>query len=244
MNNLPWDNNSWEVAAQIVARRTRQNTAAIAAAEQRLSGIRIEVTGVVATGTAGALGKADAPKDEAQKLPELLRATFVELGEKTDGGTLIIAAIAWPAIIQAIKKDWKLVYELDPRQLEEIVAGAYEKDGWNVELTPQSGDLGRDINARKDVFGIGPIRVLDQVKRYKPGHLVTAEEVRAMIGVLEAERATKALVSTTSDFAPRIPTDPLIARFIPDRMQLLNGPDLLTKLDQIYQAGDSGKVGR
>jgi restriction system protein len=65
-----------------------------------------------------------------------------------------------------------------------------------------------------------------------------------MIGVLEAERATKALVSTTSDFAPRIPTDPLIARFIPDRMQLLNGPDLLTKLDQIYQAGDSGKVGR
>lgn len=40
------------------------------------------------------------------------------------------------------------------------------------------------IATRSDV---GAIRVLDQAKRYKPGHLVTAEEVRAMWGVLNRD---------------------------------------------------------
>jgi restriction system protein len=58
---------------------------------------------------------------------------------------------------------------------KEIIAGAYHRSGFDeVILTPRSGDHGRDVIAIKK--GIGSIRVIDQVKAYKPGHLVTAVE--------------------------------------------------------------------
>lgn len=40
-----------------------------------------------------------------------------------------------------------------PQRFEEFIAGAYEQAGYNVILTPQRGDLGRDIIASKDGFG-------------------------------------------------------------------------------------------
>ncbi len=60
----------------------------------------------------------------------------------------------------------------------------------------------RDVIAVKK--GLGVFRVTDQVKAYRPTHLVTAEEVRALMGVLHADRASKGLLTTTSDFAPRL----------------------------------------
>ncbi|WP_439375522.1 restriction endonuclease [Bradyrhizobium sp. DASA03120] len=66
---------------------------------------------------------------------------------------------------------------------EEIIAGAFVKAGFDeVVLTPRSGDHGRDVIAIKN--GIGSIKVLDSVKAYKPGNLVTKEEVHALMGVV------------------------------------------------------------
>ena len=97
---------------------------------------------------------------------------------------------------------------------EEIIAGAYKKAGFEeVTLTPRSGDLGRDVIATKR--GIGSVRVIDQVKAYTPPRLVTANDVRALAGVLELDGAAKGFVSTTSDFAPKIKSDPLLKKVIP-----------------------------
>ena len=65
------------------------------------------------------------------------------------------------------------------------IAGAYVEQGFEVILTPRSKDKGRDIIASSS---LGKIRIIDQVKAYRPGHIVTAEEVRAMVGVLVAGR--------------------------------------------------------
>lgn len=46
--------------------------------------------------------------------------------------------------------------------------------------------------------GVREIRIVVEVKRYKPGHLVTAEYVRALLFVAHAENATKAFMTTTS----------------------------------------------
>jgi restriction system protein len=81
--------------------------------------------------------------------------------------------------------------------------------------------------------GIGRVRVIDQVKAYKPGHLVTANDVRALAGVLQADGASKGFLTTTSDFAPRLPQDPLIARFIPSQLELINGEKLLSRLMEL-----------
>jgi restriction system protein len=68
------------------------------------------------------------------------------------------------------------------------------------------------------------------VKAYKPGHLVTADEVRALVALHADQRANKEIVTTTSDFAPRIIDDPFIKPFLPTRIELVNGKQLLEQL--------------
>jgi Restriction endonuclease len=97
-------------------------------------------------------------------------------------------------------------------------------------LTPCSGDRGRDIIAVKR--GLGSIRVIDQVKAYKPNHPVTADEVRALMGVLHGDSASKGFLTTTSDFAPRLRQDPLITPFYAGAAgadQWLHAPGMVTE---------------
>ena len=144
----------------------------------------------------------------------------VERGEKTTEGRLIEAvALPWFDIIQLLRNDPSIAFQISPDKWEEIVAGAYRKSGFDeVTLTPRSGDHGRDVIAVKK--GLGSVRVIDQVKAYKPGHLVTADDVRALIGVLHGDGASKGFLTTTSDFAPLLRKDPLILPFIPSRLDL------------------------
>jgi len=65
----------------------------------------------------------------------------------------------------------------------------------------------------------------------RSGHLVTANDVRALLGVLSGEQNTsKGIVTTTSDFGPRIYSDPFIKPFMPYRLELINGTALLERL--------------
>jgi restriction system protein len=94
-----------------------------------------------------------------------------------------------------------------------------------VVLTPRSGDYGRDIIAIR--HGIGCIKIIGSVKAYKPGHLVKHDDVRALLGVMSGEQNTsKGIISTTSDFAPRISSDPFIKPFLPTRLEMMNGETL------------------
>jgi len=163
----------------------------------------------------------------------LLLQTIVIPGEKTSEGRIIEAvSIPWFEIINILKEDPTIAFQIPPDKWEEIVAGAYKKSGFDeVILTPRSGDFGRDVIAIKK--GIGQIRVIDQVKAYKPDHLVKANDVRALMGVLHADGASKGFLSTTSDFAPKIKEDPLIVPLIPKRLELINGPKLFKRLEEL-----------
>lgn len=164
----------------------------------------------------------------------LLQAVIVP-GEKIKEGCLIEAvSLPWFDIIELIRNDPSIVFQISPRKWEEIIAGAYKKAGFDeVILTPQSGDLGRDVIAVKK--GIGKIRVIDQVKAYKPGHLVKANDVRALMGVLQSDGASKGFITTTSDFAPKIKEDPLILPYISSRLELINGENLLKRLTELAE---------
>jgi len=164
---------------------------------------------------------------------DFLLKTIIVPGVKSTEGRIIEAiAIPWFEIIALLKKDPSVAYEIPPDKWEEIVAGAYKRAGFDeVTLTPRSGDLGRDVIAVKK--GIGHVRVIDQVKAYKPGHLVRANDVRALMGVLQGDSASKGFLTTTSDFAPKIKDDPLIIPFIPSRLELINGPTLFKRLEEL-----------
>ena len=171
---------------------------------------------------------------EPSKLPEMLLQTIVVGDERTTEGNLIQAvAIPWLRIVEILEKDPAAAFTIPFEKWEEIVAGSYTEAGFDkVVLTPRSGDYGRDIIAeRKASDRLGALRVIDQVKAYKPGHLVTAEEVRALAGVLYTDlSASKGFITTTSDFAPRLPSDPYIAKLVPSRLELINGESLIKLL--------------
>ncbi len=156
----------------------------------------------------------------ALKSDLLLQAVIVP-GARTGEGRLIEAvAVPWFGIIELLKKNPELAHRIPSDKWEELIAGAYKQAGFEeVTLTPRSGDRGRDIIAIKK--GVGSIRVIGQVKAYKPGHLVTANDVRALIGVLHGDGASKGFLTTTSDFAPLLRTDPLIVPFMPSRLELI-----------------------
>lgn len=161
----------------------------------------------------------------------LLIQAVVETGQRTRDGDIILAVLPiWSEIIRLIERDRNVMFEIDPRKWEEIVAASYERHGFDeVILTPRSGDFGRDIIAVKR--GFWSVRVIESVKRYAPGHVVRADDVRALVGVLGSDlNATKAVISTTSDFAPRIGEDPSIKPHVPHRLELINGDQLIARL--------------
>ena len=160
-----------------------------------------------------------------ERLPRLLfQAAVVQLGaDKEEGRVVESVALPWFEIVAQIARDPSVRFQLPWRRLEELIAGAYEREGWDeVMITPPSGDHGRDIIAVK--HGICKVRIIDQVKAYGPQQHVKANDVRALLGVLSSDlNVTKGFVTTTADFAPKIAEDPSIKPFIPYRLELKDG---------------------
>ena len=171
------------------------------------------------------------PPDTA---PELAVKALLTFAGKTEDGTLVEAvALPWAEILEELRRDPANAYRIPARQWEEIIAGAYSKAGFDeVILTPRSGDFGRDVIATKR--GVGSIRIFDQVKAYKPGHVVTADEVRSMLGVITgAGNVSKGVMTTTSSFAPRVSEDPFLKPFMPFRLELKDRDQLFPWLETL-----------
>lgn len=145
--------------------------------------------------------------------------------------------IPWAEIINGLQQDPDFLHKIKPRRLEELIAEAYEREGYkDVILTPHSADKGRDVIVSATLPGIGTVRIVDQVKRYKRGNKVTAEEVRALAGVLSRDQdVSKGIVTTTSDFAPGIQEE--FKAFLPSRLELKNGRELIEWLWQLHSQG-------
>lgn len=152
-------------------------------------------------------------------MPSVLLQAVIVPGDETAEGQLIESvAFPWFEIIERIAQTPDTIYEIDWRKWEEIIAAAYKQQGFEVILTPRSNDKGRDVIATNR---LGSVRFFDQVKAYRPGRLVTADDVRAMFGVLSLQpNVSKGFVTTTSEFAPGVLKDPDIARFMPYRLEL------------------------
>jgi len=172
--------------------------------------------------------------------PSITLKALLTLGDKTSEGRLIEAvALPWFEIVRMINRDPQSMYQIDPYKWEEIIAGAYSAAGFDeVILTPRSGDKGRDVIATKN--GIGSIRFVDQVKAYNPTHLVPANDVRALAGVISVDHnVSKGVITTTSDFAPKVREDPSISPLLPHRLELRSKDDLLAWLDEAARKAKS-----
>ena len=170
---------------------------------------------------------------DAEPIPNLLLQSILEFSGSTPDGRLVAAvALPWHEILKLFKNDPAAIYKMTAEQWEHFIAGCYSRAGFDVVLTPRSGDLGRDVIASKRELS-GAIRIFDQVKAYKPGHLVTADDVRALAGVLSTPNVSKGIVTTTSHFAPGVQTDRILEPLMPYRLQLRDRESLLSWLDEL-----------
>lgn len=177
---------------------------------------------------------------DSKPVPAVTVKAVLEFAGSTSEGVLVRAvALPWFEILRWIRDDPQGIYEIDPRRWEEIIAGAYKQARFDeVILTPRSGDKGRDVVATR--HGVGSIRFFDQMKAYKPGHVVTAEEVRSMLGVITgAANVSKGIITTTAEFAPRVRDDEYIKPFLPYRLELKARDDLLAWLDDLSKEQSS-----
>ena len=81
------------------------------------------------------------------------------------------------------------------REFEKFVCDLFRKMGYNVELTPSTGDYGVDVVAQKDGN-----TVAIQVKKYKEGNMVGAQMVQQTLGAMWKVKADQSIIITTSGF--------------------------------------------
>ncbi len=162
----------------------------------------------------------------------LLSATIRSLGKVPDGDLIQVVGPAWDAIAKLLEDDPMARFRISDRKWEELIAASYDKAGYKTTLTHRSGDGGRDVIAELD--GFWGVRIVDQVKAYGPGRRVSADDVRALLGVLGADhKASKGLITTTAEFAPGIATDRAIQQYVPTRLELVDGPRLLERFAKL-----------
>jgi Restriction endonuclease. len=102
-------------------------------------------------------------------------------------------------IIRYLSKHPHELYNLRPRQFEELVAEVLASYGWELELTPATRDGGYDI------YAIAPTGVpsvashwIIECKKYAAEHRVGVELVRALYGVKADLMIGSAMLATTS----------------------------------------------
>lgn len=166
--------------------------------------------------------------------PSLTVTGLVIPEKKVAEGILVKSTSAlWVEIVEKLGKDWNEAYSIPPDKWEELIAGAFKKQGYDeVTLTPHSNDKGRDVIAIK--HGVGSVKILGSVKAYKPHVKVPYDAIRGLLGVLASEHdASKGIITTTSTFPPNVMKDKLIAPHIPHRLELMDGEKLRDWLLQL-----------
>lgn len=157
--------------ADIANRTIRENLVSF---QQFVDGLQ----GFTHTGIIGPAG------EELPKLPKESRVVVVDTNE---------------LLLESIRNDPELIYSLEPRKFEEIVATSLESKGYEVTLTPPSKDGGFDMYAaRRD--DLGSFLYLVECKRYAPSNTVGVSIVRSLHGVVQQKCANAGIIVTSSSF--------------------------------------------
>jgi len=135
-----------------------------------------------------------------QPEPEESLAKF-SLDQSVDGGSIIsIADTVSERLIDHFRRHPEELVRVDRRKFEELVAELFDGFGYEVELTKQTRDGGRDVIAVS--HHVVEVKYLIECKRPDPGGYVGVRPVRELLGVKTDEKATKAILATTAHFSP------------------------------------------
>lgn len=103
-------------------------------------------------------------------------------------------------IIEELSSHPQKLQNVEPRKFEELVAELLASNGYEVQLTPPTGDGGYDIMAvRKDALGLDTTFLIE-CKRYATPKKVGVSQIRQLHGVKNFLGVSKGILVTTSSF--------------------------------------------
>jgi hypothetical protein len=135
-------------------------------------------------------------------------------------------------VIEAVAREPKERFKINPRVFEELVAELFDKLGYAVTLTPPTRDGGRDVIAEREDFEGRRILQIE-CKRYAPDNKVGIDVAQRLVGVVVGYASTSGVIVTTSDYS----TDAreYEAR-VPHLIKLRNGEQFMELLHRVRAA--------
>lgn len=109
---------------------------------------------------------------------------------------VVVSEEAGRALVARLAKDPEDLRTIDRRKFEEVVAEIWRGFGYDVELTKQTRDGGRDVIAIKQREA--SVKFLIECKRPDPGNPVGLAVVQRLYGVKHDEQASKGIIVTTT----------------------------------------------
>lgn len=119
--------------------------------------------------------------------------------EAADRAIVAVSGFVAVELMKEIARHPKILLRIERRQFENVIAELFAGFGYEVELTRQTRDGGKDIIAVKRVDSI-ELRYLIECKRPDPEHFVAVSTIRELLGVKADDPASKALLVTTTNF--------------------------------------------
>ncbi len=105
------------------------------------------------------------------------------------------------SILKKIKSSPTDIYNLNPRQFEEMVAELMINRGYEVDLTKVTRDGGKDLIVANHT-DLGNFIYYVECKRYAPNNPIGVNLVRELAGTIYADRVTAGIMITSSYFSP------------------------------------------
>lgn len=126
-------------------------------------------------------------------------ATFELDTVDRDRSIIEVTGLVGAKLVEHFARHPKELKSMNRRKFEELIAEVFSGFGYDVQLTQQTRDGGRDVIAiaKREI----EVKYLIECKRPDPGGYVGIRPVRELYGVKCDERATKAILATTAHFS-------------------------------------------
>ena len=134
----------------------------------------------------------------------IIRARYIEIGDDDEGRI-------------------DLLHNLDSRDLEYLVAAVWRAQEYSVSVTTATKDRGKDVIATRE--GVHKEMVFLECRGGLSKSDVT--EVRALLGVVESEKASRGVLVSIAGFTKGIATAQEFADGNSSRISLVNGAELV-----------------
>lgn len=132
-------------------------------------------------------------------------------------------------LLQHIKNDPSLIDRLSPREFEEMVCDLLNVQGYDVELTQQTRDGGKDIIITQHSLA-GDFCIYVECKKYDKTRPVRVKLVRELYGTVMADNVTAGLMVTTSYYTKAAKE---FRETVKSRIKLKDYEDLVCEIAQL-----------